>query len=180
MSDVFSKKVIAFLSIVFMLFSINVIGQQQSIISKKEYKNIIVKGFYTFQNEENAQFLDSILTIIRLNRFTIKEDSINSKILYLKGVNNLELKRLKKAEDLFIKSFELAEKTKDISLIGAIYNSRGIIFSSAYKNYSKAAEYYKKAIANYNEVNNLSQLIDSHYNLTINARKRSEWQESIF
>lgn len=84
MSDVFSKKVIAFLSIVFMLFSINVIGQQQSIISKKEYKNIIVKGFYTFQNEENAQFLDSILTIIRLNRFTIKEDSINSKILYLK------------------------------------------------------------------------------------------------
>ena len=179
MSDVFSKKVIAFLSIVFMLFSINVIGQQQSIISKKEYKNIIVKGFYTFQNEENAQFLDSILTIIRLNKFTIKEDSINSKILYLKGVNNLELKRLKKAEDLFIKSFELAEKTNDVFLKGSIYNSRGVVFSLRNEDYNKVAKYYKKAIESYKKVSNLSQLIDTYYNLTINARKRHKWEESI-
>ncbi|WP_271405340.1 tetratricopeptide repeat protein [Tenacibaculum soleae] len=179
MIDFFSKRVIAFLSVIFILFSINVIGQQESNISKKEYKNIIVKGFYTFQNEENAQFLDSILTIIRLNKFTIKEDSINSKILYLKGVNNLELKRLKKAEDLFIKSFELAEKTNDIFLKGSIYNSRGVIFSLRNEDYNKVAKYYKKAIESYKKVSNLSQLIDTYYNLTINARKRYKWEESI-
>ena len=77
-------------------------GQQKESVSKKEYKEIIVKGFYKFQNDEKPQFLDSLLTIIKLNKYTIKEDSINSKILYLKGVNNLELNRFEKAEDLFI------------------------------------------------------------------------------
>ncbi|WBX70232.1 tetratricopeptide repeat protein [Tenacibaculum retecalamus] len=154
-------------------------GQEKESVSKKEYKEIIVKGFYTFQNDEKPQLLDSLLSIIKLNKFTIKEDSINSKILYLKGVNNLELNRFKKAEDLFVKSFELAEKTNDTFLKGSIYNSRGIIISKAYGNYVKSGEYFKKAIANYNEIDNLSQLIDAYYNLTINARKQLKWQESI-
>ncbi len=165
--------------IIFILFSINTNGQQKENISNKEYKKIIINGYYTFQNNENAQFLDSILTIIKLNKIIIKEDSINSKIYYLKGVNNLELRRYKKANDLFIKSFELAEKTNDIFLKGSIYNSRGIIISRTEKDYSKSAEYYKKAIINYKKVNNLSQLIDTYYNLTINARQRLEWNESI-
>jgi tetratricopeptide (TPR) repeat protein len=173
-----SKKYLVF---VFFLLSsvISINGQQKENISKKEYENIIVKGFYKFQNNEKPEFLDSLLTIIKLNKFTIKEDSINSKILYLEGVNNLELKMFKKAEDLFIKSFELAKKTSDIFLIGSIYNARGIIFSLEHKNEVKAALYYKKAIANYSEVSNLLQLINTYYNLVINARLRGEWHESI-
>lgn len=172
-----SKKYLVFVFFLFSVISIN--GQQKENISKNEYEKIIVKGFYKFQNNEKPQFLDSLLTIIKLNKFTVKEDSIKSKILYLKGVNNLELKRFKKAEDLFSKSFQLAKQTNDIFLIGSIYNARGIIFSIEHKNDVKAAFYYKKAIASYSEVGNLLQLINTYYNLVINARLRGEWDESI-
>ncbi|CAM1353852.1 tetratricopeptide repeat protein [Tenacibaculum insulae] len=164
--------------LLFIVLSVNINGQQYKISSKEEYKKTIVKNYYLFQKNENEHFLDSIITIIKLNKFIVKEDSINSKILYLRAVNNLELRRFKKAENLFIKSFELAEKTNDVFLKGTIYNSRGIIYSLAYKDYVKAAEFYKKAIVNHKEVNNVSQLFDTYYNLTKNYRQQSKWKES--
>lgn len=143
------------------------------------YKEQIVKSYYLFQKNEDERLLDSVLRFIKLNEFEIKEDTINSKIYYLKGISNLFMKRYEKADSFFSKSFDLAEKTNDLLLKGTIYNSRGVSISMGKKNYIKAEELYNKAIVNYKKIGELSQQIDSYYNLTINARKRKNWKKSI-
>ncbi|WP_299136127.1 hypothetical protein [uncultured Tenacibaculum sp.] len=147
-------------------------------LKPNNYKEQIVHSYYLFQKYENERLLDSVLRFIKLNEFVIKEDSINSKIYYLKGVSNLYLKRYEKADAYFLKSFDLAKKTNDILLKGTIYNSRGVCVSMGKKNYIKAEEFYKKAINNYVKINELPQQIDSYYNLTLNERKRKNWGKS--
>ena len=165
----------------FLLFCVTTILAQneRKISDAKNYKEIIVKNYYLFQKTESTRLLDSTLRFIKLSKFKIKEDTINSKVYYLEGVNNLFLKRFDRAEEYFTKSFELAQKTKDYLLMGTIYNSRGVTLSMGEKDYVKAEELYQKAIEYYKQINELPQQIDSYYNLTNNARKTKKWELCI-
>lgn len=165
----------------FLLFCVTTILAQneRKISDAKNYKEIIVKNYYLFQKTESTRLLDSTLRFIKLSKFKIKEDTINSKIYYLEGVNNLFLKRFDRAEEYFAKSFELAQKTKDYLLMGTIYNSRGVTLSMGEKDYVKAEELYQKAIEYYKQINELPQQIDSYYNLTNNAKKTKKWELCI-
>ncbi|CAL2101061.1 conserved protein of unknown function [Tenacibaculum sp. 190130A14a] len=151
---------------------------QQKEISTNEYKKKIVNDYYLFQKTENEELLDSILRYVKINNRTIEEDSINSKIYYLRGVKNLFLQQYKVSEELFSNSFKLANKTNDILLQGTIYNSRGVSASLSKKDYKKAEELFKKAISKYEQIEEFPQRIDAYYNLTINSRRREQWSES--
>ncbi|MFT7898877.1 tetratricopeptide repeat protein [Tenacibaculum ascidiaceicola] len=145
----------------------------------KNYKKVIVDNYYSFQKTEDPRLLDKTLQFIKLNKIEVKEDSIKSKVYYLEGVNNLLLKRYDKAEYFFLKSFELAQITNDYLLMGTIYNSRGVNLVISKKEYQKAEELYKKAIVYYEKINELTQQIDSYYNLTKNSVTRKKWEKSI-
>lgn len=151
---------------------------QQSEISSDEYKKKIVEDYYLFQKTEDEELLDSILRYVKINNRIIQEDSINSKIYYLKGVRNLFLQQYKISDSLFSKSFNLAEKTNDILLQGTIFNSRGVAASLNKKDYKKAEGLFKQAVTKYEQIGELPQQIDAYYNLTLNSRKRKEWAES--
>lgn len=151
----------------------------------KNYKEKITQAFYLYQNKESARLLDSTLQLIKLNKKNIEEESINSKVLYFKGINNFYLHRYKKAEKYFLESFELAEKTNDYFLKAVLYNLRGIMYSQE-KKYLEAHQFYKKAIDIYSKIKESknktfsckNQLIHSYYNLVVNARKMKKWKES--
>ncbi|NVK08635.1 MAG: tetratricopeptide repeat protein [Tenacibaculum sp.] len=165
---------------VYLFFCVNFsLAQNQEKYNIENYKKLIVDNYYLFQKTEDPRLLDKTLRFIKLNKFVVTEDTIHSKIYYLKGVNNLFLKRYNKAEYFFLKSFELAQKSNDYLLMGTIYNSRGVTLVMGEKKYAKAEELYKKAIVYYKKINELTQQIDSYYNLTKNSAARKKWKNSI-
>lgn len=145
----------------------------------KNHKKVIVDNYYSFQKTEDPRLLDKTLRFIKLNKIEVKEDSINSKILYLKGIKNLFLHRYDKADKLFLESFNLAEKTKDFLLMGTITNARGVNLAHSRGDHEKVETLYKEAIVYYEKINELTQQIDSYYNLTKSSVRRKKWKKSI-
>lgn len=176
MSKCFSFR---FLPFFLLFFSVKTtVFSQKENLNIKVYKNKIVKDYYSFQKTENEELLDSILRYVNFYKYEIKEDSINSKILYLKGVRNIFLQRYNNADEYFLKSYNLAKKTNDKLLLGTIFNSRGLVASTSNKNYNQAENFYKEALKYYKEINELPQQIDTYYNLTVNSRNKKNWFES--
>ncbi|CAM1371482.1 tetratricopeptide repeat protein [Tenacibaculum xiamenense] len=136
----------------------------------------VLKAYYSFQKKEDPKILDSILSYLKVNNIQIKEDSINSKALYLKAVNNYVLRRYDVCEQFLKESLRLAEKTQDIRLIGVVYNMRGLNVTQDTGDFVKAEEYLKKAIVYFKATGEKFQIIDTYYNLFMNSRRRKEWK----
>ncbi|CAM1371488.1 tetratricopeptide repeat protein [Tenacibaculum xiamenense] len=139
----------------------------------------IVKSFYDFIESEDKGLLDSLLLHIRRNELKFEEDTINSKILYLKAVNNLNLLRYADAENFYSKSFELAKKTNDYLLMGLVYNDRGVIASKSRRNFLKAEEHYKQAVEYFKSGGLLVSQLGTYYNLTIVGKKQGDCEKSL-
>ncbi|SEB39767.1 hypothetical protein SAMN04489761_0444 [Tenacibaculum sp. MAR_2009_124] len=136
----------------------------------------VLKAYYSFQKKEDPKILDSILTYLKVNSIEIKEDSVNSKVYYLKAVNNYMLRRYEICEQFLKESLKLAKKTQDLQLIGVVYNMRGLNVTQNIGDFLKAEEYFKEAITYFKKVNEEYQIIDTYYNLFMNARRRKEWR----
>ena len=172
-------KRIFFLIKLMIVFVVQLYGQNnKELIYLNDYKEKVIKDYYRFQKTEDVQLLDSLLSFIKLNKLEVKEDSIKSKVYYLRGVKNLYLTKYDKAEKLFLKSYELAVITEDLLLQGTIFNSRGVTITNSARDYEKAKILYENAVLNYKKINEIPQQIDAYYNLTVNSRKRSKWEES--
>ncbi|MCF2874253.1 MULTISPECIES: tetratricopeptide repeat protein [unclassified Tenacibaculum] len=172
-----NNKTFLFFLIIFLIAPLAILSQEKAI-TVKDYKEKVIKDYYRFQRTEDGQLLDSILRFIKLNKIDVEEDTIKSKIYYLNGVKNLFLTRYDKAEETFLKSYELAEKTNDILLKGTIFNSRGVTITKGSANYKKAKVLFEKAVVEYKKINEIPQQIDAYYNLTVNAKRRCKWEES--
>lgn len=172
-----NNKIFLFFLLLFLIVPL-AISSQKKAITVKDYKEKVVKDYYKFQKTEDVELLDSIISFIKLNKLKVKEDSIKSKIYYLRGVKNLFLTKYDKAEELFLKSYELAVRTEDILLQGTIFNSRGVTLTKSSTDYEKARILFENAVANYKKINEIPQQIDAYYNLTLNSRKRNKWEES--
>lgn len=172
-----NNKIFLFFLLLFLIVPL-AISSQKKAITVKDYKEKVVKDYYRFQKTEDVQLLDSLLSFIKLNKLEVKEDSIISKVYYLRGIKNLYLTKYDKAEELFLKSYELAVKTEDILLQGTIFNSRGVTVTKNIKDYEKAKILFEKAVVNYKKINEIPQQIDAYYNLTVNSRRRYKWEES--
>lgn len=151
----------------------------QDTITIKNYKNDIINQYNLFQETEERKYLDKVLRFVKLNELVIKEDSINSKIYYLKGVNSFYLKRYDRAEGFFLKSYALANKTNDSLLMGTVCNARGVNYAHGKGDHELAAKLYEEAIKYYKNINEKLQLIDGYFNLMINSRRREKWELSI-
>ncbi|SEB39742.1 hypothetical protein SAMN04489761_0442 [Tenacibaculum sp. MAR_2009_124] len=132
----------------------------------------IVRDYYKYVELEDKELLDSLLLYIRRNELVFKQDSVNSKVLYLQGVNSLHLMVYEDAEEFYSKSYKLANKTNDNMLMGLVYNDRGVISSKSRRNFTKAEEHYNKAIEYFKKGNHLFQELNTYYNLTILAKKQ--------
>ncbi len=170
----FLTKLRIIVSLVLIFITKTLIAQQKKLSEKET----IVKNYYLFQKTEDRALLDSTLKFIKLKKDIITEDTINSKIFYLKGVHNHFLHRYKEAEKFFLKSFNLAKKTNDYLLMGTVSNARGVNYAHGENDYVMAEKLYKEAIEYYKIINEKLQQIDGYYNLTIIARKEKKWNLS--
>ncbi len=170
------KKWGVILSVYFCCFTFQA---QEKKVDDGDTNKEIVKSFYDFIESEDKGLLDSLLLHIRRNELKFEEDTINSKILYLKAVNNLYLLRYDDAENFYTKSFELAEKTNDNLLMGLVYNDRGVIASKSKRNYLKAEEHYNQAIEYFKRGGLLVSELGTYYNLTIVGKKQGDCEKSL-
>lgn len=171
-----------FYMVFIIIFTIDVSAQIKSdnSITLKNYKKDIINQYYLFQNTEQKKYMDSILKFIKINELEIRDDSIYSKILYLKGVNSeVYLQRHREAKILLKKSLDLAQKTNDYYLIGSIKNLLGIIYSMTDKKYNESDNLFREAIIYYKKADNTNQIVDTYYNLTVNARYMNDWTSSL-
>ena len=163
-------------------FSSKSIAQTNSedLITFENYKENIVRQYYLYQETEKKVYLDNIFKFIRLKEVNIKEDSIISKVLYLKAVNEVVyLQRYNKAKNYLLQSLKLAEKTNDYYLIGSVYNLMGMGVSMIEENYIESDSLYREAIIYYKKTGNFSHLVDTYYNLTVNSRYIRDWNLSL-
>ncbi|PHO01310.1 hypothetical protein CSC82_24235, partial [Rhodobacteraceae bacterium 4F10] len=73
---------------VYLFFCVNFsLAQNQEKYDIENYKKLIVYNYYLFQKTEDLRLLSKTLRFIKLNKFVVKEDTIQSKIYYLKGIN---------------------------------------------------------------------------------------------
>ncbi|WP_440880816.1 transcriptional regulator [Tenacibaculum sp. C7A-26P2] len=131
----------------------------------------VVVTYHKYIDSEDEKLLDSILTRLRSRKLTFKEDSINSKILYLRGVKNLKLLRYKKAIKYYLKAYELAENYEDCLLLGLVKNDLGVISSKMNEDATITEVYYKEAIDYFKKSDRKVQELDTYYNLTILNKK---------
>lgn len=161
-------------------FNISAQTDSNNSITLKNYKKDIVNQYYLFQETEEKKYIDNILKFLKINELEIKDDSIYSKILYLKGVNSeVYLQRHKEAKVLLQSSLNLAKKTNDYYLLSSVKNLLGMIYSMREKKYSESDSLFREAIIYCKKSNNIDQLVDTYYNLTVNARYMNDWISSL-
>ncbi|AUC13656.1 hypothetical protein BTO06_00180 [Tenacibaculum sp. SZ-18] len=161
-------------------FKISAQTNSYNSITLDNYKSDIVNQYYLFQETKEKNYINNILRFLKINELHIKEDSIYSKILYLKGVNSeVYLHRHEEAKNLLQHSLNLAEKTNDYFLIGCIKNLLGVIYSMRERKYSESDSLFREAKIYSKKSNNIDQLVDTYYNLTVNARYMNDWISSL-
>ncbi|WP_408031599.1 tetratricopeptide repeat protein [Tenacibaculum xiamenense] len=144
------------------------------------YQDKIIEVFNNFKETENTSEIESMLMFLKKHDRIKLNDTLNSRVLYLKGVYHiLSLHRYKEADTILQKSFKLAIKTKDRLLQGFVYNDRAILANYIYDDYEEADILYKKAIQCFEEIGNDYKLIETYYNLTVNSRELFRYHEAI-
>ena len=133
--------------------------------------NDVVEVYHKYIDSENEKLLDSILLRLRTKHITFKEDSINSKVLYLRGVKNLKLLRYQKAIKYYLQAYKLAENYRDYLLLGLVKNDLGVISSKMNRDIKITEVYYKEAIDYFKKSDRKDQELDTNYNLTILNKK---------
>ncbi|CAM1341823.1 tetratricopeptide repeat protein [Tenacibaculum amylolyticum] len=157
---------------IILFLSINVFSQENI------YQDSILSTYYIYNKTDKEELIDSTLNFIKLNNVEIKEDSIKSKLLYLKGVSSLLLSRYETSKDYFNKALTLAEKTDDALLKARIYNDLGVNITIDKKDFAKAAELFEKAIIEYKKAKEIHLQIDTYYNIALNRRRIKNWSAS--
>lgn len=161
------------------LFSILCTFPQKKKATKKSAQDSILNTYYLYNKTDNEQLIGDLLNFIKMNEPEIQQDSVQSKVLYLKGVSTLLMNRFDKAQELLLNSLELAKKTDDALLKARIYNDLGVVIARTSCNRVESDSLYKKAIVEYKRVNEIPLQIDSYYNLAVNSRRMKLWQRSI-
>ncbi|CAL2105242.1 conserved hypothetical protein [Tenacibaculum sp. 190524A02b] len=156
------------------------VQETKVIINEATIKKVIVKEFYGFRETENTSSFTPIFKFLRTNNELKIEDTIRSKLLYLRGVNSyISLNKLEEAEQYYQQSFFLAEKSNDYYLKGIINLDRGVILYR-YKNALLEGEKsINKAIKDLKKIKNIPKLVEAYYHLTIIASHKNDWKQTI-
>ncbi len=166
----------------FFVFFIDSSFSQEGAVdfTKENYKEKIIEVFNGFKETENTSRIESMLMFLKKHEGLKLHDTLNSRVLYLKGVYHiLSLHRYKEADKILQESFVFAAKNQDKLLQGFIYNDRAILANYINDDNKKADDLYKKALACFEEIGNDYKLIETYYNLTVNSRELFKYHEAI-
>ncbi|WP_440880818.1 tetratricopeptide repeat protein [Tenacibaculum sp. C7A-26P2] len=139
----------------------------------------ILTAFYSFQKTEDTRILDTLFRYIKINNINVKEDSIKSKLYYLRGVCCYMNKNFEKSGFFFNKALTLIQNSKDHFFLGLVNNAVGANEVLKNKNFLKARDYYKKALFHLEKTKQKQHIIDTYYNLFMNSRDLCQWESSI-
>ncbi|WP_176829733.1 tetratricopeptide repeat protein [Tenacibaculum sp. MAR_2009_124] len=176
MSRIFSIYPLFFIFIISSSFS----QEEKENFTIENYRQKIIHIFDNFRETENTSEIERVLKFLKKNEELTLHDTINSRVLYLKGAYHaLSLHRYEEADKILQESFKLASKTNNRLLQGCIYNDRAVLANYIYKDYEKTEELFKKAIECFEGENNNYKLIETYYNLTANSHGFQRYQEAI-
>ncbi len=172
-------KISRFIYVITLYFVVfNLWSQSNILITKDNYQEEITKRFYEHTRTDDDSLLEDIFTFSKLHENLIKNDTIVSKLLYFKGVKEIVLENFFRAEEYFLETEKFAKKYNDTFLLATSLSYRAIALSRR-NEYLKAEKLYLQAITEYEKLSDKFWQIDAYYNLSSNARRRSDWKLSL-